>query len=111
MVFRDPAANSLLLTYLLWLTNTVDCLGISPAAQSSALPLGLFLYHPPPYNRYLPLFLPQNIRAGNPVLPPFPAGERLKEGMNFPNAQGELMMGPNLLPIKMTTSNKIANIH
>lgn len=30
--------------------------------------------------------------------------------MNFPIAQGDLIMAPNLLPIKIINSNKIVNI-
>lgn len=31
--------------------------------------------------------------------------------MNFPSAQRELIMGPNLLPIKLINSNKIVDIY
>lgn len=115
-VLRDSAANSLLLTSLLWVINTAGCLGALPCLLVPRSAPGSFLIParpppspPPPYNRYLPSSRSQNIRAGNILLPYFPDGQRLREGKNFPSVQGELM-GPNLPPIKITTRNKTANI-
>ena len=37
--------------------------------------------------------------------------ERGSERVNFSSAQWELIMGPNLLSMKIINSNKIADIH
>lgn len=79
---------------------------LCPWVFSHIIPHALTVTHAPP-------FLSQNIGAGNPRLSSFPDGEWLREGMNFPSAQGELIRGPNLLPIKITNinSNKSVNIY
>lgn len=110
-VLRDLAANSLPLPYLSWLTNTLGCLGIPSGCLVLGSALGSSLTPLSTLQCYLPHSYPRISELETHSLLIFLMERGSERGMNFSSAQGELMMGPNLLPIKITTSHKIANMH